>query len=131
MQDIIVLLKESRKDINDFEVIRIFIIYAISTLRFKNEEKEELNNIAGGDVMVSYLKEILEQETKKAIEKGFYQGKIYDKQQMLIKQLNLKFGLSMKEENIIKSCFDPEKLDRAIEKFVYAKDKREVIDLFE
>jgi len=66
---------------------------------------------------------------KQGEERGKIEGKIKGKQDVLIKQLRRKFGLSSSDEKMIRSVTDEVKLDAAAEAMLYAKSKDEVLKL--
>ena len=68
-----------------------------------------------------------EEGREKGREEGREEGIIIDKQDVLISQLNLKFGLTEVEKALIKKTKDIKKLDEALKAFVFANEKQEVI----
>ena len=58
-------------------------------------------------------------------------GEIIDKQNILIKQISRKFGVSDPEKIIIKETDSPEILDAALDIILFAKSKSEVISVLE
>lgn len=62
-----------------------------------------------------------------AKEEGMQQGEILDKQKVLRKQLSRKFGITDQDNELISKQFNPELLDKAIEEFVFAETKEEVL----
>ena len=58
-------------------------------------------------------------------------GEIIDKQNILIKQISRKFGVSDPEKIIIKETDNPEPLDAALDIILFAKSKSEVISVLE
>ncbi|HUM45123.1 MAG TPA: DUF4351 domain-containing protein [Fervidobacterium sp.] len=66
---------------------------------------------------------------EKLIKQGKQEGTIKGKQDLLIKQLRRKFGLSSSEEKTIRSVTDEVKLDAAAEAIFDAKSKEEVLKL--
>ena len=62
-----------------------------------------------------------------AEEKGIQKGIILDKQDVLVKQLCRKFGLSDEETHKIRDVEDTIKLDAALEKILFANTKEEVL----
>ncbi len=63
------------------------------------------------------------------IEKGKQEGRIEDKQEVLIRQLSKKFSLTEEDRETIKNTIDVNKLDAAIDAFVFAQTKEEVLKL--
>ncbi|SDX89476.1 protein of unknown function [Acetomicrobium thermoterrenum DSM 13490] len=66
---------------------------------------------------------------KQGEERGEIRGTIKGKQDLLIKLLRRKFGLSSSNEKIIRSVTDEVKLDAAAEAILDAKSKDEVLKL--
>ena len=60
-------------------------------------------------------------------EEGIQEGAILDKQKVLSRLLNRKFGLNEQETELISNQFDPDLLDKAIDEFVFANSKEEVL----
>ncbi len=60
-------------------------------------------------------------------EEGMQQGFLLDKQKVLQRQLDRKFGLTDQEKNFISRQFDPDLLDKALDEFVFANSKEEVL----
>ncbi|MBA7523302.1 hypothetical protein ES705_15426 [subsurface metagenome] len=61
------------------------------------------------------------------IEQGIEKGEIIDKQNVLIKLISRKFGVSDSEKMIIRETDSPEILDTALDIILFAKSKSEVI----
>jgi N-acetylglutamate synthase-like GNAT family acetyltransferase len=64
---------------------------------------------------------------EKLIEEGREEGVLLNKQEVLIRQLDKKFGLKEREKEAISTCGDKEKLDNAIDAFVTASHKGDVL----
>ena len=75
------------------------------------------------------IKQGEERGEKRGKERGKIEGKIEGKQELLIKLLHRKFGLSSSDEKIIRSVTDEVKLDAAVEAIFDAKSKEEVLKL--
>lgn len=75
------------------------------------------------------------QPVRPAIQEGFMtaaeefiqEGKIQEKQEVLIKLISKKFGLTEAEKTYISSVSDPDALERGIDKFVFADSKEQVL----
>ena len=61
------------------------------------------------------------------IQEGIKKGTLLDRQHMLIKQLSKKFGLKEDEKSYIRSIEDPDRLEKAIDEFVFADTKEQVL----
>jgi hypothetical protein len=68
---------------------------------------------------------------EQGIEKGIEEGKIQEKQQVLIRQLTKKYSLTEQDRQHISSITDPDKLDRALDEIVVAETKVQVLKLLE
>ena len=62
-----------------------------------------------------------------AKEEGMQQGEILDKQKVLRKLLSRKFEITEQEGELISNQEDPELLDKALDEFVFAESKEEVL----
>jgi hypothetical protein len=71
--------------------------------------------------------ELMPSLAEKLIKQGKQEGEIKGKQDLLIKQLRRKFGLSSSDEKTIRSVTDEVKLDAAAEAVLDAKSKDEVL----
>jgi hypothetical protein len=80
----------------------------------------------GGEEIVPSMAEKLIKQGKR---EGEIKGAIKGKQDLLIKQLRRKFGLSSSEEKMIRSVTDEAKLDAAAEAVLDAKSKDEVLKM--
>lgn len=70
---------------------------------------------------------VAEEFEKRGEERGEKRGRIEDKQQVLIRQLDRKFGLGADERSRIQATLDPEKLDAALDAVLFAESKAEVL----
>lgn len=68
---------------------------------------------------------------EQGIEQGIEKGEIIDKQNVLIKLISRKFGVSDSEKIIIRETDSPEILDAALDIILFAKSKSEVISALE
>ncbi|MEW5816015.1 MAG: Rpn family recombination-promoting nuclease/putative transposase [Spirochaetota bacterium] len=74
------------------------------------------------------VEEGLEKGIAKGIEKGREEGTLLDKQNVLIRHISKKFGITEAEERLIKSVTGTIKLDRALDEILFAKSKKTVLD---
>jgi hypothetical protein len=74
------------------------------------------------------LTESLEKMRHESFEQGMEHGELIEKQNILIKQLSQKYGLEEEEKKYIKSITNFEKLDMALDKILFSKDKKQVLD---
>ena len=107
---------------NDKEKLYYYLNYIIETEEIEEVKLEKLfvDNFKRGYNMPTLA--------QKWLKKGIEEGEIRDKQQIFIRQLSKKFGLDDKEKELIKSIKDKDKLDKAIDAFVFATDKKEVLN---
>ena len=115
-----------RNNINDDielykERILFYYNYIIET---EEIEETELENLFSE----SSIKEVnMPTLAQKWLKQGIEEGEIKDKQRILIRQLSKKFGLDDKEKELIKYIKDKDKLYKAIDAFVFAEKKEEVL----
>lgn len=64
-------------------------------------------------------------------EEGLQQGEILDKQRVLQKLLNKKFGLTDQERELMLKQYNPEILDNALDKIIFANTKEEVLSVLQ
>jgi hypothetical protein len=62
---------------------------------------------------------------------GIKEGKIQEKQQVLIRQLTKKYSLTLQDKQHISSITDPDKLDRALDEIVVAETKEQILKLLD
>jgi predicted transposase/invertase (TIGR01784 family) len=74
------------------------------------------------------LKEEVMTTGEKLIQEGIEKGTILEKQEVLIKQLSRKFGLTEEEQEFIKSINDRDKLDASLDEILFAETKEEVLN---
>ncbi len=66
---------------------------------------------------------------KEGLKEGIEKGELVDKHNVLIRQLEIKFGLKEEERKLILSVINFKKLDAALDGFVTANDKKSVLDI--
>ena len=59
--------------------------------------------------------------------KGKLEGELLNQQDVVIKQLNKKFGLKEEEKEFIRSVKDRKKLDKVIEEILFSESKEELL----
>ena len=64
-------------------------------------------------------------------EQHILEGKVKDKQDVLIKQLSKKFTLSGEEKEIIREIEDPEILDQGLDEILFAETKEQVLRILQ
>ena len=88
-----------------------------------------VKELGGEEIMPSFAEKLIKQGEERGEKRGEIKGTIKGKQDVLIKQLRRKFGLSSSDEKMIRSVTDEVKLDAAAEAMLYAKSKDEVLKL--
>ncbi|RKX71489.1 MAG: hypothetical protein DRP60_14925 [Spirochaetes bacterium] len=63
------------------------------------------------------------------LKEGLEKGKLQDKHEVLIKLLDLKFGVDEEERHRIQTVNDFQKLDAALEAIVLGVNKENILDL--
>ena len=100
----------------------ILILYLFYTLDVDQDTMQRIVKELGGEELMPSLAE-------KLIKQGKQEGEIKGKQDLLIRLLRRKFGLSSSDEKMIRSVTDESKLDAAAEAVLDAKSKGEVLKL--
>ena len=98
----------------------ILILYLFYTLDVDQDTMQRIVKELGGEEIMPSL-----------AEKLMSKGEIKGKQDLLIKQLRRKFGLSSSDEKMIRSVTDEVKLDAAAEAVLDAKSKDEVLKILQ
>ena len=73
------------------------------------------------------LAETAQKLTQKWLKEGIEQGELNEKHDVLIRQLNLKFGLTENEKDYIRNVEDTELLDSALDAVVTGETKQELL----
>ena len=76
---------------------------------------------------MTYVTSIERLGKEEGMQEGLQQGEILDKQKVLRRQLDKKFGLTEKESQIISNQPNPELLDKALDEVLFANSKEEVL----
>ena len=76
-----------------------------------------------------YFENMAKRREAEGLAKGLAEGELEDKHNVLIRQLELKYGLLEKEKKHILSVTDFKKLDEALDAFVFSEDKKSVFKL--
>ncbi len=129
MASLMIMKLVALRDIEDIAKITVIInlpeeeklilfLYLLYTVDVDQDTMQRIVKELGGEEIVPSL-----------AEKLMSKGEIKGKQDLLIKQLRRKFGLSSSEEKIIRSVTDESKLDAAAEAVLDAKSKEEVLKL--
>jgi len=112
----------------------ILILYLFYTLDVDQDTMQRIAKELGGEELMPSLAEklIKQGEERGKIEgekRGEIKGTIKGKQDLLLRLLRRKFGLSSSDEKMIRSVTDESKLDAAAEAVLDAKSKGEVLKL--
>ena len=102
----------------------ILFLYLLYTVDVDQTTMQRIVKELGGEEIVPSMAEKLIKQGKR---EGEIKGAIKGKQDLLIKLLRRKFGLSSSDEKIIRSVTDESKLDAAAEAVLDAKSKDEVL----
>ena len=112
----------------------ILILYLFYTLDVDQDTMQRIvKELGGEELMPSLAEKLIKQgEERGKIEgekRGEIKGTIKGKQDLLLRLLRRKFGLSSSDEKTIRSVTDESKLDAAAEAVLDAKSKDEVLKL--
>ena len=112
----------------------ILILYLFYTLDVDQDTMQRIvKELGGEELMPSLAEKLIKQgEERGKIEgekRGEIKGIIKGKQDLLIKQLRRKFGLSSSDEKMIRSVTDEAKLDAAAEAVLDAISKDEIFKI--
>jgi len=129
MASLMIMKLVALRDIEDIAKITVIInlpeeeklilfLYLLYTVDVDQDTMQRIVKELGGEEIVPSL-----------AEKLMSKGEIKGKQDLLIKQLRRKFGLSSSDEKMIRSVTDESKLDAAAEAVLDAKSKEEVLKL--
>ena len=135
MASLMIMKLVALRDIEDIAKITVIInlpeeeklilfLYLLYTVDVDQDTMQRIVKELGGEELMPSLAEKL---IKRGKQQGKQEGEIKGKQDVLIKQLRRKFGLSSSEEKIIRSVTDESKLDAAAEAVLDAKSKDEVL----
>jgi hypothetical protein len=119
--------KEEKGTIFLVKVVKyLYSIYNKEYVGFKAILKESIEK-QGVDFM-TILEDIELKAEQKGEKRGEKKGEIRDKQNVLIRLLSKKFELTQKEESFIKSVFNKDKLDKALDEILFAEKKEQVLN---
>ncbi|MDZ7760485.1 MAG: hypothetical protein U5L00_09545, partial [Desulfovermiculus sp.] len=78
-----------------------------------------------------YMTSIERLGREEGLQQGLQQGEILDKQRVLQRLLNKKFGLTDQERELIFKQYNPEILDNALDKIIFVNTKEEVLSVLQ
>lgn len=126
------LLSESDIDRRYTDFLTAFFQYILKSDSWNDEEPiqkaiENVDLTLGRETFMTIAESLIERGKEKGLKEGKEEGFIEEKQQVLSRLLDKKFGLTGREKESILACKNKEKLDRAIDAFVTASEKSEVL----
>jgi len=108
----------------------ILILYLFYTLDVDQDTMQRIvKELGGEELMPSLAEKLIKQGEERGEKRGEIKGTIKGKQDLLLRLLRRKFGLSSSDEKTIRSVTDESKLDAAAEAVLDAKSKDEVLKL--
>jgi predicted transposase/invertase (TIGR01784 family) len=128
IEDILRLLSEADIDPRYKDFLTAFFCYILKA-ESKDDERplrkaiEKVDLTLGRETFMTIAESLIE----RGKEKGKEEGVLEDKQYVLIRQLDKKFGLTEREKESILACRNKEKLDRCIDVILTANHKSEVL----
>jgi predicted transposase YdaD len=130
--EIIRTAAESSHDPRFEDFLTALLRYILLVLKggYEEEVRKAVKAINMREVEEAYMT-IAEKLRKEGMEKGIEEGKLKDKQQVLIRQLTKKYSLTEQDKQHISSITDPDKLDLALDEIVVAETKEQVLKLLE
>jgi len=108
------------------EDIKMFLDWYYQMRAVEGTEGIELSIKEGEGIM---LAEVAQELNRKILNQGLEEGKLRDKQDVLIRQLDLKFGIQEEERHLIENTEDLQKLDSSLEAIVLEKNKETILGL--
>jgi len=113
------LKKEHQEDID------MFLDWYYRMRDVEGTEEIELSIKEGDGIM---LAEVAQELNRKLLNEGLEEGKLQDKQDVLGRLLDLKFGLEEGEKNLIRNINEPGLLDSALDAFATDDDKSGILE---
>jgi hypothetical protein len=102
-----------------YEILRRYII---GLLAHRGVEIREVN-----EYTIERRKPMLAQSMDELREEGKAEGELQSKQNVLIRLLSKRFGLTEEETATIRACTSPEDLDNALDEILFAESKKQVL----
>ena len=89
----------------------------------------------GGEMLTEAAEQLtqiwLKQGIEQGIEKGVEKGELKDKHEVLIRLMDLKFGLEQKEKEMIRGIPSPEILNSALDAVVISDNKMSILEILD
>jgi len=128
VSDILRIIAQSPLDQRTKDFLSAIFRYILIAGRRGNKNKIEraIEGFEMKEVQESYMT-----IADELMEEGELKGKIEEKQQVLVRLLKRKFGLSREETEQIMAVVDPYVLDRALDEIITAERKEEVLELLQ
>ena len=115
------------------DTLNFILDYITYSVDISLEEIDRIAKEGGIENMPSLAERLLEEGEQRGIKKGEQlgksKGKLESKQEVLIKQIQLKHGITEKEKDFIRTVTDLDKLDLAIEKILTNISKEELLSI--
>jgi predicted transposase/invertase (TIGR01784 family) len=120
------------------EVFELLGRYITGYLSYRGVESREITEYIterGRPMLLQSMDKMYEQAKKEGLEKGIQEGieegrregKLEDKREMLIRQLDLRFGLKEEEAALIRKEQAHELLNSCLDKILFSNTKEEVL----
>ena len=121
------LYYREERGIQFLESLLRYLSYASDITYNDIEECTRVLPEPGRKVFMTLAEQLIEQGITQGIEQGIEKGELINKQNVLIKQILRKFGISDMESAAIKEIESLEILDAALDIILFAENKTEVM----
>jgi predicted transposase/invertase (TIGR01784 family) len=128
-QELIALLKDIFK--NEGAMIVNSIVQWMRSAHKIHQKPKPIRSIQDLMEVSTMWEEAVKKHEEALIEKGIEKGIVIERQKILIDQLTAKFGQSKAAEKKIKAVSDANKLENALRKILFAKNRDEVMEYLE
>ena len=114
----------------DLQFLRTVLLYIdMGSGLNKNDVKKTMDKadpLIREEYMTLY-EQIIQEGVERGMDLGFQKGVVREKQEILIKQLSKKFGLTEDEKAYVKSIEDADTLEKGLDKILFAETKEQVL----
>ena len=117
-------------NLNNSSHLIIVLEYISQTRDISLEELSDIiqkTGIEGDKIMPTLAQRLEKQGLKKGLQQGVQRGILIDKQNVLIRQMQKKFGLGKTDAELIKKTHSTSKLEKALDLMVMTDVKDEVL----